>query len=92
MPGASAARQRHDSYTSTGGSWQVVTVTGSIDSMPNGSLTKRMAEQRETSDNREDNSGNGENVDNGDNNSSNTASASKEEAAPSSSTKPPETP
>ena len=85
MPGASATRQRHESYSSTGGSWQVVTVTGSIDSMPNGSLTKRMAEQRENSDNR-DNSGNGENSGN---NCSNAASTSKEEA---SSSKPPETP
>lgn len=50
MPGASATRQRQES-TSSNGSWQVVTDTGSIDSMMNGSYMMRFISQQQQDSN-----------------------------------------
>lgn len=46
MPGVSATRQRAES-TSSNGSWQVVTETGSIDSLMNGSYMMQFVSQRQ---------------------------------------------
>ncbi|XP_065367249.1 myotubularin-related protein 14 isoform X2 [Calliphora vicina] len=82
VPGASATRQRQES-TSSNGSWQVVTDTGSIDSMMNGSYMMRFISQQQqdanslTSNNSGNGLGNGSStsVNNGSgNNSSNTPS------------------
>ncbi|KAM7343033.1 egg-derived tyrosine phosphatase isoform 2-T2 [Cochliomyia hominivorax] len=72
VPGASATRQRQES-TSSNGSWQVVTDTGSIDSMMNGSYMMRFISQQQQDGNSltSCNSGNGlYGTGNGSNNSS----------------------
>lgn len=50
MPGVSATRQRQES-TSSNGSWQVVTDTGSIDSMMNGSYMMHFISQQQSDGN-----------------------------------------